>query len=213
MAFVKEMKMINRLTPHRVTAIDGSKLSLYRAVSARSGGNVPSNGRQRDVPALSQGVPAPQVAQRGAIAKIEIPGRTTHWTTIPHWAIPKSQSEQHPAGTPIERPEESLPPPGGGEICLPALPAAPYPPLRPGANTTTPAATSTAGGDDPAAITTPAGESDTNTPATPADGGVGDATPPAADGDSQPQAGGDGSDDPPDIQATQEEGGDDTPPR
>ena len=68
--------------------------------------------------------------------------------------------------------------PGGGESCLPALPAAPYPPLRPGANTTTPAATSTVGGDDPAAITTQEGESDTDTPATPAEGGGGDETPP-----------------------------------
>ena len=69
-------------------------------------------------------------------------------------------------------------PPSGGKICLPALPAAPYPLIRPGASTTTPAATSRAGGDDPAATITPAGESDTSTPATLADGGVGDATPP-----------------------------------
>ena len=60
------------------------------------------------------------------------------------------------------------PPPGGGEICQPALPV----------NAPTPAATSTDGGDDPIPITTRAGESNTDTPETTAEGGGGDETPP-----------------------------------
>ena len=102
--------MINRITPDRTTAIDGSKQPfLSRAVSARSGENVPSNGRQKAIPALPQGVPVPQVARRVAIVRIILHGRTTPRMKNPHWDnFPKPKSGQPPAGTPVE-PHKPIP--------------------------------------------------------------------------------------------------------
>ena len=92
-------------------------------------------------------------------------------------AFQNPRSEPPPAKTRANHRDHPLQRPGWGNLCQTPVPVAPYSPMAPADNTTTPSLASTDGGDDLDAATMAVGRSPTDPPRTNADGGVGDAPP------------------------------------